>query len=235
MLDAAAHSPHRVDIEFLPKGLHDIGCAGMRERLQAAVDRMEPGRYDAVLLGYALCNNGIAGLRARDIPIVVARAHDCMTLFFGDRGRYMEYFCSAPGTYFLTSGWIERGEVDGELRQLSISHQTGMDMRLEDLVTKYGEDNARYLWDNLCDTTRNYSRITFISMGMEPDSGFEDTARARAEERGWDFDRVQGDMSLIRRLVNGDWDRKDFLVVPPGRAVSVSYDDGIIVAGEPGE
>ena len=157
MLDVVARSPHTVDIEFLPKGLHDIGCLGMRERLQAAVDRTEPDKYDALLLGYGLCNNGISGLQARTIPLVVARAHDCMTLFFGERERYMNYFQAKPGTYFLTSGWIERGEANGELRQLSIQHQTGMDMQYEELVKKYGEDNAQYLWDTLCDTVRHYS------------------------------------------------------------------------------
>ena len=33
----AARSPRKVDVEFLPKGLHDQGGVAMRERLQAAV------------------------------------------------------------------------------------------------------------------------------------------------------------------------------------------------------
>ena len=48
---AVAHSKQEVDIEFPSKGLHDIGCAEMRERLQGAVDCTGPLRYEGVLLG----------------------------------------------------------------------------------------------------------------------------------------------------------------------------------------
>ena len=65
MCAVIARSPNEVDVEFLPKGLHDIGCNSMRKRLQDAVDRVDPECYEAVLLGYALCGNGTAGLTAR--------------------------------------------------------------------------------------------------------------------------------------------------------------------------
>ena len=59
----------------------------------------------------ALCSNGLVGLTARNIPVVVPRAHDCITLFLGSKERYLDYFQSHTGVYFKTSGWIERGEV----------------------------------------------------------------------------------------------------------------------------
>jgi len=103
---AVALSPHVVDLEFLPKGLHDIGSVGMLREMQAAVDRVDASRYDAVLLGYALCNNGVVGLRDRERPLVLPRAHDCITLFLGSRRRYNDYFHANTGVYFLTSGWL---------------------------------------------------------------------------------------------------------------------------------
>ncbi|MBP1657501.1 MAG: hypothetical protein H6Q31_2102 [Bacteroidetes bacterium] len=225
-----ARSPHQVDLRFLPKGLHDIGASGMVERLQAAVDAADMPGYDAILMGYALCNNGIAGLRARTLPLVIPRGHDCMTLFFGGRDQYMRYFQDNPGTYFLTSGWIERGEPTGELRQLSIQNKAGMDLTYEQLVEKYGEENARFLFDELCDITKHYSQITYIAMGVEPGDQFERTAEERAREHGWKFDRVKGNMTLLERLVCGQWDDADFLVVPPGHKVVPTYDDRIIAA-----
>jgi hypothetical protein len=225
-----ARSPHQIDAEFLPKGLHDIGAEGMSGRLQTAIDAVDPTRYDAILLGYALCNNGIAGLRARSIPLVVPRGHDCMTLFFGSRDRYMEFFQNNPGTYFLTSGWIERGEAIGELQQLSISHQTGMDSTYAELVAKYGEDNAKYLYETLCEHTRNYRQITFIDMGIGPQDDFAARARKTADEKGWTFTRTTGTMRILTDLVMGVWKDEDVLVVPPGCRIVATFDESIIRA-----
>ncbi len=230
---AISRSPNTVDLEFLPKGLHDIGCTSMLARLQEVVDRVEGGKYDAVLLGYGLCNNGIVGLAARTTPIVIPRAHDCITLFLGSRQKYLDYFSSHPGVYFKTTGWIERGDSGGELRQLSIQRRIGLDSSYEELVEKYGEDNARYLWDEMCDLGRNYRQLTFIEMGVEPDDRFERQTREEAVSRGWEFEKVQGDPSMIQRFVDGVWDDHEFLTVRPGGRVAPTYEDDIISSDAP--
>ena len=227
---AAARSVNLVDVEFLPKGLHDIGSAGMLARVAEAVGRVDVSRYDAIALGYGLCNNGIAGLVAPAIPLVIPRAHDCITLFFGSREKYIEYFNANPGTYFMTTGWIERGKDAGELAQQSIYRQCGMDASYDELVAKYGEDNAKYLYETLCDTLRNYKQLTFIAMGIEPDDRFERQTKAQADERGWKYEKVTGDVGLIRRLLDGPWDDGDFLVLPPGQRVVTRLNEGIIAA-----
>ncbi len=221
-------SPHAIDVAFLQKGLHDIPADEMLKRIQARVDEASEGPYDAVLLGYGLCNNGLVGLRARTIPLVLPRAHDCITLFFGSRQRYQTYFDAHPGTYFKTTGWIERDAVAEELKQLSIPSRMGMDMTYEQLVEQYGEDNAEFLWEELCDTRRNYSRLAFIEMGVEPDNRFEKIAEQEARERNWVYEKTAGDLTLIRRLLNGDWDDEDFLVVPPGAAISADHSERIV-------
>ncbi|MCS7316087.1 MAG: DUF1638 domain-containing protein [Bryobacterales bacterium] len=221
---AVARSIHQVDADFLPKGLHDLGADPMRRRLQEAIDRTDPSRYDAVLLGYALCGMGLAGLRARALPLVVPRAHDCIALFLGSRQRYAEYFRSHAGTYFLTSGWIERGQ---DLPQLAIQQKLGLRRSFEELAARYGEDNARYLVEQLGDLRRHYRRLAFIRMGIEPEGRFEEMARGEAERHGWEFERLEGDLSLIRRLVDGPWD-DDFLRVPPGGRIVPTYDEDIV-------
>jgi hypothetical protein len=216
-----ARSPHQVDVEFLPKGLHDLGGKKMAGRLQAVIDEVDAASYDAILLGYALCGNGIVGLQAQKVPLVVPRGHDCITLFLGSRKRYLEYFDANPGTYFKTSGWIERGK--------SNSPQLGAGVSLDELVAKYGEDDGRYIFEQL---TQQYRQIAFIEMGVEPDARFEEAARAQAEALQWSFDKLQGELALLRRFINGDWESDDFLVVPPGSRIEPTYDDRIVKVEE---
>jgi hypothetical protein len=229
---AVASAPHMVDVEFAPKGLHDLGAEPMRDRLQALVDAVPAEPYDAVLLGYALCNNGLVGLTARHAPLVVPRAHDCITLFMGSRDRYSEYFYAHPGVYFTTSGWIERGSVAGDLASQTVQRRTGMDSTYEELVAKYGEENAAYLAATLCDTLRNYSAYTYIRMGIEPDNRFETRTRDDAAQRGWRVETIEGDLRLFAGLVSGQWNEDDFLVVPPGYSIAATTDETIVTYEE---
>jgi len=224
-----ARSPNQVDVEFLPKGLHDLGADAMRQKLQDAVDQVDAGKYDSVLMGYGLCGNGLAGLTARTLPVVVPRAHDCITLFLGDRQRYLHYFQQNPGVYFSTSGWIERGSRLGDLSQPGLD-RLGLGLSHDEMVAKYGEENAQFLEKEIGGYKKQYRQYTFIQMGVEPDDRFEQRTRECALERGWKFEKVCGDMSLIEGLVNGPWDDQRYLVVQPGWRVVARYDDGIIAA-----
>jgi len=227
---AVARSINRIDIEFLPKGLHDIGQDRMRQRLQNTLAAVDQDTYDAVLFGYGLCSNGIVGLEANTVPLVIPRAHDCITFFLGSRHRYQDYFFANPGVYFKTSGWIERGD---DLRQYgpeSIQQKSGMMQSYDEMVAKYGEDNAQFLRAQLGDMTNNYSGLAYIEMGIEPDDRFERHARQVADDRGWRFQKLQGDMRLIQSLVDGPWDDERFLVVPPGHRVQPSFDENVVRA-----
>ncbi len=225
---AIARSTNRIDVEFLPKGLHDVGQAGMSQRLQEVLAEVDQSGYDAILLGYGLCSNGLVGLAARSVPLVLPRAHDCITLFLGNKERYLEYFQSHPGVYYKTSGWIERGDGLAQIGQDSIQQLAGMNRTYDELVAKYGEDNARFLYEQLGEMTHNYSRLTFIEMGIEPDDRFEQQTRREAAKQGWEFEKLAGDMSLIRDLVDGRWEEERFLVVQPGCRIAASFDEGVV-------
>jgi hypothetical protein len=218
MCAAVARSRHQVDIEFLPKGLHNQGGLAMCARLQEAADRVDATRYEAVLLGYALCGNGVAGLVSHTLPLVIPRAHDCIALLMGGRERYRSYFENHPGVFFRSTGWLERGE---DLDQAA-------PYTLEALIARYGEDNGRYLFEQFNGYQRNHRQLAYIATGLEPDGSFEQRAREEAAHRGWQFETLRGDLRLLERLVAGDWDETDFLVVPPGWRVKATYDGGII-------
>ena len=189
-----ADSPHEIDVEILPQELHVIGKVRMKKRLVEYLAAVNEDAYDAILLGFALCSGGITGLTANKIPLVVPRAHDCITLFLGDRHRYQNYFDENSGTYFMTTGWFE-----------------------QDNALNYDLEMMPF-----------YKKLVFIEMGVEPPGNtFEQQAQQLAEDRHWEYAKLTGDLSLLRRLINGDWN-EDFLVVPPGKKIQPSYDDDVI-------
>jgi hypothetical protein len=102
--------PH-IDVRFLDYGLHNVP-EKMSEAIQNEIDlAIEIDDYEAIILGYGLCSNGIVGVKARHIPLVVPRVHDCISLFLGSVKKYRTEVAACPGTFYLTSGWIERGDT----------------------------------------------------------------------------------------------------------------------------
>jgi hypothetical protein len=224
MCDACAHSPHQVDLDFLPKGLHDLGGKAMTEKLREVVDRVPEGVYEAILLGYGLCGNGLDGLTAQHTRLVAPRAHDCIALLMGSRERYETYFESNPGTYYRSTGWLERGKG---LQQLT-HNTTGFDEPLETLIRKYGEDNGRYLYEQMTCYRSQYSKLTFIETGLEANGRFIAEAAAEAQENGWSFERLPGDLAWLRRMVQGEWTEAEFVIALPGQRIVASYDIGVL-------
>jgi len=224
MCHACAHSPHQVDVEFLPKGLHDLGGKPMAAKIQEAVDRTPEGVYQAILLGYGLCGNGLEGLTARHTRLVLPRAHDCIALLLGSHERYQAYFADNPGTFYRSTGWLERGQG---LQQLT-HHTTGFDESLETLIGKYGEDNGRYLYEEMTRYRAQYRKLTFIETGLEAGGKFIAEAAAEARQKGWSFERLPGDLAWLWRLVEGAWAEAEFVVAEPGQRIAASYDNRVV-------
>jgi len=221
----AAYSPHLIDVEFLHRSLHSEPDK-LREEVQKCIDANVGMGYDALLLGYALCSNGIANLVARDTPLVIPKGHDCITLLLGSREAYDRSFWDNPGTYYYTPGWIEREGVEKE--RMSVQGEEARATIYAQYVEKYGEANAKYLMDMLHSWQKNYSRALFIEMGLVDMDEHKEQVRKVARNYNWGYDETKGDLRLVRALVSGEWEPEDFLIVPPGASTAPSYDEHVI-------
>jgi hypothetical protein len=226
-----SRSAHSIDAEIVPMGLHDMG-ASMRQSLQERIDAADSEGYDAMLLGYALCGRGTEGLRVGKTQLVLPRAHDCIGLLMGSRDRFQSYFDSHSGVYFRSPGWIENQAVGGNLQPAYSAERNSAwaQQTREQLIGQYGVDNGNYLFEQFSAYRCRYTRLAYISTGVEADEACRSLALAEADREGWTFEEIEGSLTLLERLVDGDWDEADFLVAPPGASIRVSLGESIVEA-----
>jgi len=219
----AARSKNIVDVVLMKQGLHDEPDE-LRSEVRKALERTSDfkGRaYDASLLGYGLCSNGIVGLSAQ-IPIIVPRGHDCITLLLGSKEKYKEYFDSHRGVYWYSSGWIEGGNMPSRQRY---------EQTLKEYTEKYGEDNAKYLMETEQSWLKEYNWAVYIDWGFANSDKDKEYTKQCAEYLGWKYDELEGDRSLMQRLVDGDWNDEEFLTIRPGEKIAEDLTNpGIITA-----
>lgn len=228
----AEGNANEVDVLLLDAGLH---AAPERLRLQAqeAVDAASrSGAYDAVCLAYGLCGRGTAGLIARDIPLIIPRVHDCISLFLGSARAYAEQFSRHPGTFYFTTGWYKHKAHPEHTRMAAARRFDPTTHRhYAEFKERFGEDNARYIVEFLESWRSNYRRAVLIDHGFAT-AEHEETTRAMAEAADWDYERIEGSLALLEALVAGDWDSERFLVVEPGYVVVATNDERITTAVE---
>ena len=198
----------------------------MSTRIQTAIDATSPASYDAILLAYGLCNHGVRGLHAT-LPLVLPRAHDCITLLLGSRQRYDAYFASNPGTFYKSPGWIER-DIDPNDNPASITSRMGLVQDRETLVARYGEDNADFLMESMGNWLGNYRKLAFIDTGVGDTVRYLEIASGIARDKNLEMERVSGSRALLDRLLSGDWPDEDFLVLAPGDRIDASWDERIV-------
>ena len=236
----AATSRNRVLVEFLEKGLHDLQTQAMVDHIQGVVDAasQDAYAYDAILLGYARCNDGLVGVTARDVPLVIPKAHDCITLFFGSRGAYQTYFDEHPGTYYETSGWMEHADTQGEdghynsrpaYGQEGVMASLGLTDSYEELVEKHGQENADYIIETLGGWEKAYSRLLYLTMGITDESACIAQGQQRCEQNHWQFEQREGSLTLLEKLFEGDWD-DDFVIVQPGQTIVARNNEEVLAA-----
>lgn len=230
----AAFAPAIIDIELVDKGLHEEPDK-LRARLQERLDALPDGRYDAVLLGYGLCSNSTAGLLCPKAPMVIPRVHDCISIFLGSAERYGHEFREHPGTFWYAPDYVERGGGDaGSLSLGAAGDEHSMAKVYAEYVAKYGQDNADYLMQVMGAWRQHYDRAAYVAPQEMKMPDYRQEAREQAEQRHWQFVELEGSLVMLRDLLTGQWDPKQFLIVAPGRSLTPSNDAAIIVSCPPG-
>ncbi len=210
------------EVTFMDYGLHRVP-GKMTLTLQETINSIE--EPSLVVLGYGLCGNGLKGLQAGRHTLLVPRVDDCIALLLGSRQAYLREFGTAPGTYWLSKGWLESG-----------SHPL---KEYEEYVPRYGEKEAMWIMDQ---QYQHYERLVLVAHSQADLEAYRPQAQevARFCERwGMRYEEILGSDRYVRQLVEGavalhqaDGDgvpailesgstalTADFLVIPPGGEV----------------
>jgi hypothetical protein len=206
------------EVTFMDYGLHRLPNE-MTQRLQEAIDAIN--QPSLVVLGYGLCGNGLKGLQAGKHTLLAPRTDDCIAILLGSYRAYIREFQAAPGTYYLTKGWLESGS--NPLQEY------------EEYVPRYGPQQALWIMDQ---QYQHYERLVLVAHSQADMQKYRPQAQdvARFCQR-WDmrYEEILGSDAYVRRLVeaaqalgNGnpktaEWDKdgsseltEDFVVIPPG-------------------
>ena len=238
----AGKSNNIIDTTFLRQDFHDQPEL-LRKKLQDAIDRLDAGddeyshrckygvnSFDAILLAYGLCSNAVEKLVSKKYPLVIPRAHDCITLLLGSAKTYKHYFDDNPGTYWASIGWQENSILPGKER-----YQT----MLEKYCELYGPENGEYLMEMEQSWLTKYNRFTYVDWPQfkEKDRSrqLKQEVKQAAEYLSWEYNELTGDSSLMTDFLEGNWDDERFLIVPPGKSITVVYSDDIFSDKEAGE
>lgn len=216
-----SQSRHIVRVWWLRQGLHDTPDL-LRTKLQQTIDDIEHENealpqnlcFEAIILAYGLCSNGVLGLRSRSLPVVVPRCDDCISLFLGSADRYRKLFVQMPGVYWYNNGWIE---------QAFTPSKENYAIRRAEYAAEYGEENADYLMECTNNWMTKYKSCGFITCPLGDRPEYEDYARQAAQDFGWQFAKVDGEMDYLDALVNGPWDDARFLSCPPHSRIVADY------------
>jgi hypothetical protein len=195
------------NITFLDYGLHRVPRK-LKTALQEELDALE--QPSLVVLGYGLCGNGLHGIKAGRHILLIPRTDDCIAIFLGSYPAYQREFEAAPGTYYLSKGWLESGSNPFQ--------------EYQKYVEKYGKEQADWLVDQ---EYRNYKRLALVAH----EQADLDKYRAQAEEVagfcarwGMRYEEILGSDQYVRELVEVaaalDRANDEFLVIPPGGEIS---------------
>ena len=217
-----------LDVTYMRRSLHDTPDL-LRKTLQDEIDSIDSGDdmhsnkqnygedYDAILLGYGLCSNGIASLSSSKYKLIVPRCDDCIALYLGSYKKYREFFDEHPGTYWYNASWIENGYTPSEP-----THK----VKIEEYTQLYGAENAEYIMETES-SVKNYTTAAYVAWKELDFAKYEQYTKDAAKFLGWQYEKVAGDSGWLTDFLSGKHDER-FAIAQPGQMLEQDFDGRII-------
>ncbi len=217
-----------LEMAYMRRTLHDTPDI-LRKTLQDEIDSIDSGAdmhsneikygedYDAILLGYGLCSNGISTLSSKKYKLVVPRCDDCIALYLGSYEKYREFFDKKPGTYWYNASWIENGYTPSKR-----THNA----KMKEYTALYGADNADYIMDAES-TVKNYTTAAYVAWDELDFPKYEQYTKEAAKYMGWVYEKVQGNRAWLTDFLTGNHDER-FAIANPGEMLTPDYDGKVI-------
>jgi hypothetical protein len=207
-----------------PKKLNAL----IQEKITKSME--ESGRkYDALILGYGLCGNSVTGLSC-PVQMIIPRAHDCCAVQMGSNENFIANFGDILSARWSSTGYFERchGINRGGDEQLA-SYKTSAEYMK--YVEQYGEENADYIWETMHPGIETDEAVYIKIDGFEYSDSYA-VYRSEIEKADKKLRTVNGDISLLKSLIYGEWDEERFLIVPPGKKIVGVYDMKYVMTAE---
>jgi hypothetical protein len=223
---AIAYSPHTIDPEFLELGEH-ARPDRLRQTIQARIDAAEQQAKTlrccpVVVRVVRQCRH--RALRSHhatwSFPVPTIAVRFCS----GPRERFRQHFEHNLSAPFSSVGYLERGNYF--LRTDLGDGQIHYGDQYAALVEQYGEDNAKYIWESMHPEGLEPASTdaVFIDIPETACLGSGSKFRAKVEAEGKQYRCLEGDLRLIRGLIDGRWNSEEFLIVEPGQQTAGVYD-----------
>jgi len=107
-----------------------------------------------------------------------------------------------PGTYWYVQDYLERTDDGSAFGGVGAVSDAAARATHEEYVAKYGEDKRRVPDGGPGAWRSHYDRAAFVEMGVADPRGaaaVEERARDDAARRGWAFEKLAGELLLVKR------------------------------------
>ncbi len=104
-----------------------------------------------------------------------------------------------------------------------------LEKKYKEYLAKYGEENAQYLMEIEEGWMKHYSYAASVDFELFRFLNYHGKVKDIAQKKSLQYREIAGDLNLLKKLLNGDWNHHEFLILQPGQKVEVTNDESVIV------